>query len=233
HKAALFAQDAKQAYENYEFHKVYRLVDVFCGVTLSRIYHDILKDRMYTFAAHSPLRRSSQTAIWLINDILLKVIAPILTFTADEAYSFKTSGREYSQNSIHLQDWCEVSDSWTDEKLYEKFERLLQIRDMVNEELEKLRQDKVIGKSLEAEVEIMVGSESAEAEILREFEDKLAELFIVSEAKIVEGKFETIAIQANKAEGERCVRCWRVLKNLDGQGVCPRCRAALDEFKGK
>ena len=233
HKAALFARDAKLAYENYEFHKVYRLVDVFCGVTLSRIYHDILKDRMYTFAAHSPLRRSSQTAIWLINDILLKAVAPILTFTADEAYSFKTSGQEYSQNSIHLQDWCEVSESWLDEKLYEKFERLLQIRDMVNEELEKLRKDKIIGKSLEAEVEIMAGAESPEAEILREFEDKLAELFIVSGVKIVEGKFETIAIQANKAEGERCVRCWRILKDLDESGICPRCRAALDEFEGK
>ena len=188
---------------------------------------------MYTFAAHSPLRRSSQTAIWLINDILLKAVAPILTFTADEAYSFKTSGQEYSQNSIHLQDWCEVSESWLDEKLYEKFERLLQIRDMVNEELEKLRKDKIIGKSLEAEVEIMAGAESPEAEILREFEDKLAELFIVSGVKIVEGKFETIAIQANKAEGERCVRCWRILKDLDESGICPRCRAALDEFEGK
>ena len=233
HKAALFAQDARQAYENYEFHKVYRLIDVFCGVTLSRIYHDILKDRMYTFAAHSKLRRSSQTAIWLINDILLKVIAPILTFTADEAYSFKTSGREYSENSIHLQDWCEVAEGWLDEGVYGNIERLLQIRDMVNEELEKLRKDKVIGKSLEAEVEIMVSSDSSDADILEEYKDKLPELFIVSEVKIVKGGFSTIAIQANKAEGERCVRCWRVLRDLDEEGVCPRCRAALDELAGK
>ena len=233
HEAAVFAKAAKEAYENYEFHKVYRLVDVFCGVTLSRIYHDILKDRMYTFAAHSPLRRSSQTAIWLINDVLLKVVAPILTFTADEAYSFKTSGKEYSENSIHLQDWCEVPESWLDEGLYAKFERLLQLRDTVNEELEKLRKEKIIGKSLEAEVEIMAGSDSADAAILREFADKLAEIFIVSDVKIVEGNFETVSIQARKAEGERCVRCWRILRDLDENGLCPRCRAALDEIKNK
>ena len=233
HEAAVFAKAAKEAYENYEFHKVYRLVDVFCGVTLSRIYHDILKDRMYTFAAHSPLRRSSQTAIWLINDVLLKVVAPILTFTADEAYSFKTSGKEYSENSIHLQDWCEVPESWLDEGLYAKFERLLQLRDTVNEELEKLRKEKIIGKSLEAEVEIMAGSDSADAAILREFADKLAEIFIVSDVKIVEGNFETVSIQSRKAEGERCVRCWRILRDLDENGLCPRCRAALDEIKNK
>ena len=163
----------------------------------------------------------------------MKVVAPILTFTADEAYSFKTSGKEYSENSIHLQDWCEVPESWLDESLYAKFERLLQLRDTVNEELEKLRKEKIIGKSLEAEVEIMAGSESADAAILREFEGKLAEIFIVSGVKIVEGNFETVSIQARKAEGERCARCWRILRDLDENGLCPRCRAALDEIKNK
>ena len=231
HKAALFAREAQAAYDRYEFHKVYRLADVFCGVTLSRIYHDVLKDRMYTFAAHSFERRSSQTAMWLINEILLKVMAPILAFTADEAHSFKHAGEEYSTDSIHTQDWCDVDGAWLDEAVYSKFERIFQIRDAVNEELEKLRQDKVIGKSLEAEVEIMVSGESEDFAVLSEFKDKLAELFIVSSVKIVEGRFETIAVQAHKAEGERCVRCWRVLRTLDDDGVCPRCRAALEEIK--
>lgn len=231
HSASLFAKEAKAAYDNYEFHKVYRLIDVFCGVTLSRIYHDILKDRMYTFAAHSAQRRSSQTAIWLINDILLKVAAPILTFTCDEAYNFKTKNSEYSEDSIHLQDWCDIPDSWLNDELFAKFERLFEIRDTVNEELEKLRKDKIIGKGLEAEVELMVSSEGSDIAILKEFEDKLAELFIVSSVKIVEGKFETLSVQAHKAEGERCVRCWRTLRELDGDGLCPRCRAALDEIK--
>ncbi|MBO6102249.1 MAG: isoleucine--tRNA ligase [Opitutales bacterium] len=231
HKACIFAKEAQAAYENYEFHKVYRLIDVFCGVTLSRIYHDILKDRMYTFAANSKLRRSSQTAIWLINDILLKVAAPILTFTCDEAYNFKTKKSEYSEDSIHLQGWCDIPENWMDAALSEKFDRLLKFRDMANEELEKLRQEKVIGKNLEAEVEIMVSSEGSDIAALREFEGKLAELFIVSSVKIVEGKFETPSIEARKAEGRKCVRCWRVVKDLDGDGLCPRCRAALEEIE--
>lgn len=229
HKLATFAHDAKDAYDNYEFHKVYRLIDVFCGVTLSRIYHDILKDRLYTFAAHSKERRSSQTAIWLINDTLLKVIAPILTFTADEAYSYKTANAEYCGDSIHLQDWCDVPQNWLNEPIDMQFTRLLEIRDMVNNELEKLRQEKIIGKSLEAEVEIMISADSQDAQILRAHAERLAELFIVSSVKVVEGKFETCEIQAHKADGERCVRCWRVLRDLDEHGICPRCRAALEE----
>ena len=95
HKAAIFAEEADKSYGEYEFHKVYKLIDNFCGVTLSRIYHDILKDRLYTLAADSFLRRSSQTTMNIISDILMKVCAPILTFTADEAYSFR-HGAEFS-----------------------------------------------------------------------------------------------------------------------------------------
>ena len=111
HKAGLFAEEAKAAYDSYEFHKVYKLIDIFCGVTLSRIYHDILKDRLYTLAPDDKIRRSSQTAMNVINDILMKVISPILTFTADEAYSFK-HGAEYLEDSIHLQDWPDVDPNW-------------------------------------------------------------------------------------------------------------------------
>ena len=224
-KAAHFAEEADKAYEAYEFHKVYKLIDNFCGVTLSRIYHDILKDRLYTFAHDSFERRSSQTAINIINDILVKVAAPVLTFTADEAYSFRR-GAEYSDDSVHLQDWPKT-DSIKDEASCAKVERILQIREKVFEELEKLRQNKDIGKGLEAEVDIMPSEEDGDAEILRSCRNSLAEIFIVSSVKIVEGKFKTTAVQVRKAEGERCVRCWRILTDLDEHGVCPRCRMAM------
>ncbi len=228
-KAIAFAEDADKAYSEYEFHKVYKLIDNFCGVTLSRVYHDILKDRLYTCAANSFERRSSQTAIDIINEILLKVAAPILTFTSDEAYGFK-NGEEYSENSIHLQDWPSFGDELRDATICAKVDRILEIRDIVNERLEKIRQEKIIGKSLEAEVEIAVGSDGEDAAILREFADKLAEIFIVSSVKIVEGKFENIAIQVRKAEGERCARCWRIVKNLDEHNVCERCNDAIAEM---
>ncbi|MBR7106513.1 MAG: class I tRNA ligase family protein, partial [Opitutales bacterium] len=229
-KAIAFAEEADKAYANYEFHKVYKLIDNFCGVTLSRIYHDILKDRLYTCASNSFERRSSQTAINIINDILLKVASPILTFTSDEAFGFKF-GAELSENSIHLQDWPNYSAEYNDTAVCAKVDTILSIRDKVNEQLEKIRQDKIIGKSLEAEVEIAVGADSEDASILREFADKLAEIFIVSSVKIVEGKFEDMAVQVRKAEGERCVRCWRVLKDLDEHGVCPRCNEAIASKK--
>lgn len=226
-KAVAFAEEADKAYEAYEFHKVYKLIDNFCGVTLSRIYHDILKDRLYTCAADSFERRSSQTAIDIVNDILLKVASPILTFTADEAFDFK-NGAEFSEESIHLQDWPSYGAEYADKATAAKIDRILAIRDRVNEELEKLRKDKTIGKSLEAEVEIAIDKSCEDAAILREFADKLPEIFIVSSVRIVEGKFENLAIQARKAEGERCVRCWRILKNLDEHGICPRCNEAIE-----
>ncbi len=228
-KAIAFAEEADKAYADYEFHKVYKLIDNFCGVTLSRVYHDILKDRLYTCSANSFERRSSQTAIDIINEILLKVAAPILTFTSDEAYGFK-NGEEYSEDSIHLQDWPTFGAEFRDSAVEAKIDRILEIRDLVNERLEKIRQDKVIGKSLEAEVEIAVGTDGDDVAILREFADKLAEIFIVSSVKIVEGKFENIAIQVRKAEGERCARCWRIVKNLDEHGVCERCNDAIAEM---
>jgi len=227
HKAVLFAEEADNAYAAYEFHKVYKLIDNFCGVTLSRIYHDILKDRLYTYATDSFERRSSQTAIDIINDILIKVAAPVLTFTSDEAFSFKAFGAEYAADSVHLQAWPEFGAQYKNDAVYAKVERLLEIRDRVNEELEKLRQDKTIGKSLEAEIEIALDKSGDDAAILREYADKLAEIFIVSSVKIVEGKFENMAVQARKAEGERCARCWRILGNLDEDGICPRCREAI------
>ncbi|MBO5254512.1 MAG: class I tRNA ligase family protein, partial [Opitutales bacterium] len=225
-KAAEFAREADKAYEAYEFHKVYKLIDNFCGVTLSRIYHDILKDRLYTFGSNSFERRSSQTAMDIISDILIKVASPILTFTCDEAFSFK-NGDEYIEDSIHLQDFPLYETLLDSTGVVEKIDRILQLRDFVNEELEKLRQNKVIGKSLEAEVEVMVREGGEDAKILREFEKSLAEIFIVSDVRIVEGKFETTSVQAHKAEGVRCVRCWRIVKNVNDSGICERCEGAI------
>ena len=228
YKAALFVDEAEKAYDAYEFHKVYKLIDNFCGVTLSRVYHDILKDRLYTYAAHSPERRSSQTAIDIISDALIKVAAPILTFTAEEAYSFK-NGAEFSEDSVHLQDWPKIDAAYRDAEAYKAVEKILALREKVNEKLEKLRQDKTIGKSLEAEVDIRVKAGSEEAEVLRKYAGNLPEIFIVSSVKVAEGDSETPVVNAEKAEGRRCARCWRVLPDLPEDGICPRCKKAMSE----
>ena len=228
YRAAQFVDEAEKAYDAYEFHKVYKLIDNFCGVTLSRVYHDILKDRLYTYAAHSPERRSSQTAIDIISDALIKVAAPILTFTAEEAYSFK-NGAEFSEDSVHLQDWPKIDVAYRDAEAYNAVEKILALREKVNEKLEKLRQDKTIGKSLEAEVDIRVKADSEEAEVLRKYADNLPETFIVSSVKVAEGDSETPVVNAEKAKGHRCARCWRVLPDLPEDGICPRCKKAMSE----
>ena len=225
-KAVDFAREADKAYAAFEFHKVYKLIDNFCGVTLSRIYHDILKDRLYTFAAKSFERLSSQTAMDIISDILLKVAAPILTFTCDEAYSFK-HGAEYSQDSIHLQDYPDVSALPYCAETAAQIDELLRLRDNVNEKLEKLRQDKVIGKSLEAEVRIAAPKGGKEAAILNKFAKNLPEIFIVSSVKISESGADKLEISAVKAEGVRCARCWRTVESVNEDGICPRCAEAV------
>ncbi len=228
HKTALFVEEARAAYSAFEFHKVYKLIDFFCGVTLSRVYHDILKDRLYTFSADSFERRSSQTVINIANDALMLVAAPILTFTCDEAYSFKKSGGEYCDDSIHLQSFPNPSPDWKDDSVYGKVERILSIRERVNEKLESLRKDKVIGKSLEAKVDISVPEGSEDEKILREFESKLPEIFIVSSVSLKSGS--EFSVEAGKAEGRRCSRCWRVLPEVEEGGICKRCASAMESF---
>jgi len=225
-KLAIFLEECKNAYENYEFHKIYRLLDIFCGVTLSRIYHDILKDRLYTFAKDSKERRSSQTAIYLINDSLIKAISPILVFTADEAFSMR-SGNEYSDDCIHCCDWPELNNFNKDSSFMEKFEKILSIREKVNEELEKLRQKKIIGKGLEAEIEITLNESSPDCAVLEEFEKKLPEIFIVSTVRVTKGAFENLEVTASKAEGHKCERCWRTVETVNEKNICERCVAAL------
>ncbi|HLP24879.1 MAG TPA: isoleucine--tRNA ligase, partial [Acidobacteriota bacterium] len=136
HQTAKLLAECTQAYDAFEFHRVYQLCNQFCSVTLSATYHDILKDRLYTLGAKHPLRRSSQTAIHAIFTTLVKILAPVLTFTADEAWSYATTGKEYADDSIHLQDWPTAPAEWTDAALEADFATLLKLRAKVTESLE-------------------------------------------------------------------------------------------------
>jgi len=143
-------RDATAAYEAYEFHRVYQLCNQFCAVTLSATYHDILKDRLYTLGTNAPLRRSSQTAIHHIFQTLVKLLAPIVTFTTDEAWSFATAKAEYADDSIHLQDWPVAPASWSNSEIEADVAALLRVRTQVNEAIEPLRAAGRLGKSLDA-----------------------------------------------------------------------------------
>ncbi|KXU35930.1 isoleucine--tRNA ligase [Cephaloticoccus primus] len=245
HQCAALIDECTRAYSRYEFHRVYQLCNQFCAVTLSAIYHDILKDRLYTLGAAHPLRRSSQTAIYHLFHSLVRLLAPILSFTTDEAWSYATAGCEYTSDSVHLQDWPSAPAEWRDEKLADEFERLLRVRAQVSQQIEPRRAAGELGKSLDAVITITGRAADEVFAMLQRYREALPELFIVSQVALetAAGDSSTAEAEAGSPSGDglrilvrtgeeaglvRCPRCWRWEPALDpASGVCPRCTEAL------
>ncbi len=233
HQTSRLIQECTAAYEAYEFHRAFQLCNQFCATTLSAIYHDILKDRLYTLATAHPLRRSSQTAIHHIFASLVRLLAPVLAFTADEAWSFATSKSEFCDSSIHLEDWPVAPAEWTQPALADEVAALLKVRTLVNEAIEPARQAGRIGKSLDAAVTLSVSSDDPLHGILEKHRDFLPELFIVSHVALAAGLAGSPAVTVRHCEElgyVRCPRCWRWVPALQATPhgeVCPRCAEAL------
>jgi isoleucyl-tRNA synthetase len=236
HKTHALIEECTKAYDAYEFHRVYQLCNQFCSVTLSATYHDILKDRLYTLGSAHPLRRSSQTAISAIFNALVKILAPFITFTADEAWSYAKTGQEYSNESIHLQDWPVAPAAWKDETLATQMASRLQYRALVNEAIEPLRAAGKLGKSLDAVVTFRAAMADHELHAVGLERSVLAELFIVSDVKFAPvagvATESSILVEPSADLGYlRCPRCWRwvpkVVHTPHGE-VCPRCVEALN-----
>jgi len=233
HHAAKLLTDATTAYDAYEYHRVIQLVSSFCATTLSAVYHDILKDRLYTLATNHPLRRSSQTAIHHIFGVLVKILAPVLTFTADEAWSFATAKTEFADDSIHLQDWPVADAAWTNAEIESDVAALLKVRSLVTEAIEPARQAGKIGKSLDAAITLSADATDITFKVLEKHRDFLPELFIVSHVTLTPAN--GAALTATVRHGEelgyvRCPRCWRWVPSLeatDHGDTCPRCAEAL------
>ncbi len=224
-------QKVRKAYEDYEFHVVYHAVLEFCAVDLSAVYFDILKDRLYTAGTNSKGRRAAQTVLHEIAMDLLGLLAPIMSFTCDEAYGFLPH-RE--RESIFLEPLPQVSVDAQDEAILAEFDRLLAVRSEVQKVLEAARRDKMIGSSLEAKVVL-----KADAELqgfLKDHAPDLATYFIVSKVEIVErmsaGAVKAeglpLEIKVETAPGTKCPRCWNFSEAIDAsQPVCPKCAQAL------
>ncbi|HTO04521.1 MAG TPA: isoleucine--tRNA ligase, partial [Opitutus sp.] len=232
-QTAALIRDCTVAYENFEFHRVYQLCNHFCSVTLSATYHDVLKDRLYTLGTHAPLRRSSQTALHHIFQSLVKLLAPILVFTTDEAWSYATSNSEYTDDSIHLQEWPVAPASWSDATIEADIAALLKIRAHVNESIEPQRAAGKLGKSLDASVTINTSPDDPSFRVLEKHRDFLPELFIVSHVTLAPamGAAMNASIRPCSELGfNRCPRCWRWVPKLESssvEDVCPRCAEAL------
>jgi len=232
HQTATLINECTKAYDAYEFHRVYQLCNQFCSVTLSAVYHDILKDRLYTLGTNSALRRSSQTAIHHIFDALVRILAPVLTFTCDEAWAYATAKVEYTADSIHLQDWPVAPTAWSDPALEAEFSTLLKVRAQTNEAIEPHRAAGQLGKSLDAAITLSAEAGSTELGVLEKHRDFLPELFIVSLVSLTPspGALSVSVRPCTELNFVRCPRCWRSVPALGTTpfgDVCPRCVEAL------
>jgi len=228
--------ECRSAYAAFEFHKVYHSINHFCAVDLSSLYVDITKDRMYCDAPDSPRRRATQFAMHKIFDALCRLLAPVLVFTAEEAWAYAVAGfgdagppATAATNSVHLQLFPDCQTGASDDVVRQQIEQLLRLRGVIGQALEKARQEKLIGNSLEARV-ILKCDRKAIGSVSKE---ELEEFFILSDL-IIEDAPEASAI-VEKTPYAKCARCWRHRETV-GQStahpdLCDRCESVVASAK--
>jgi isoleucyl-tRNA synthetase len=213
--------DCRAAYKSYEFHKVYHALNQFCAVDLSSLYVDITKDRMYCDAHDSPRRRATQTAMHRVFDALCRLLAPIMVFTAEEAWSYLGTS-----TSVHLQLFPEQNADWRNPAVENQVAHLLSLRGVIGQAVERARQEKLIGNALEAAVVLRCEQEAISSIPNEEIE----EFFILSDLKIESGKEPAALI--SKTTHAKCARCWRhrptVGKSAAHPELCDRCEAVVE-----
>ena len=215
---AAMQRDVFVAYDRFEYHVVYQRISQFVSVELSSVYHDCVKDRLYADAADAPRRRASQTTLLRLCSGLARMLAPICVFTAEEAWEFLPGDKA---ESVHLADWPEESLSLSEDERA-TWENLFALREPALAELEKARQEKLIGKALEARVTITAQPEALEtaqanAETLRELIN-ISQLHLVADANA-----EAATYVVTKAEGAKCTRCWRWEETVGQHEAHPEC----------
>src|SRR5215471_5234933 len=210
----------RSAYEKFEFHKVYHALNQFCAVDLSSLYVDITKDRMYCDAPDSPRRRATQAAMREVFDALCRLLAPVLVFTAEEAWRHSMATGD---GSIHLQDFPEVQGRGR--KAIDQVEELLRLRGVIGQAIEQARQEKLIGNTLEARV--VLNSNSDVTDIIPK--EELEEFFILSDLTIHRANEPSASV--TKTPYKKCARCWRhrptVGTSKAHPDLCDRCESVV------
>ncbi|HEX8601974.1 MAG TPA: isoleucine--tRNA ligase [Pseudoduganella sp.] len=229
---AVLQASVEKHYEQYEFQPVVSKLQNYCSEDLGGFYLDILKDRLYTTAVDSPARRSAQTVLWHITQSLLRMLAPVLPFTVEEAWAVFAAGEAYaaSDETIYTQTFWQLPVVADGEALLAKYATILAVRAEVTKQLEDLRTSGAIGSSLQAELEIRAAGDKYRA--LASLDDDLKFVFITSQAKAVEvasDAEEAVSVSASK--DEKCERCWHyradVGTHADHPTLCGRCYSNL------
>ncbi|HUN88765.1 MAG TPA: class I tRNA ligase family protein, partial [Terriglobales bacterium] len=221
-----------------QFHKVYQLLLTFCAVDLSAVYFDVLKDRLYTQAPNARARRSAQTAIWKIGEALVRLAAPIMSFTAEEIWRYMP-GMADRASSVHMSRFLDESDiaGAPDAQLTSDWQTVLRSREDVLKALEEARNQKLIGTGLEAKV--TVDAPATVYPVLEKYADQLRYVYIVSAVELKKS-VETngtgnVKATVERAPGQKCERCWNysthVGEDKEYPTVCERCAKVLHEIE--
>ncbi|HOO38678.1 MAG TPA: isoleucine--tRNA ligase [Deltaproteobacteria bacterium] len=236
HKTQELIEKVRRAYEEFEPYVIYQLVHNFCVVDMSAFYLDILKDRLYVYKAASDERKSAQSVIFRILVDLTKLLAPVLAFTAEEIWDY-VPDFEGKEESVHLSSMPNADEALKDDDLTSKWDRIIALRQEVSKQMEQARRDKVIGHPLDAKVNLIADGDTLE--FLQGIEPLLGDVFICSGVGVIKGdgpyieseEFSTLRIEAVKAPGGKCPRCWHysedIGKSPEHPEVCARCAEQL------
>ena len=238
HRLQKLIRRVEKAYDDFNFHVVFHSLHNFCAVDMSAFYLDILKDRLYTAKAASRERRSGQTAMHAILSAMVRLMAPVLSFTADEVWGYMKDASK--TKSVFLTSFPQADEKYIDEALEARWDKIIAVRSEVAKVLEALRQDKVIGHSLDAGVTFYAGSELYE--FLSRYSNDLAFILIVSSVAIAKESdapinaytsevVKGLKIAAGAAKGAKCSRCWMYQESVgtvkDHPQICSRCAGNL------
>ncbi|MBR4261699.1 MAG: class I tRNA ligase family protein, partial [Clostridia bacterium] len=219
-------KECSKSYDEYDFNRAYQTINTFCVVDMSNFYLDIIKDRLYTAKTNSVERRAAQTAMYEILNALVRILAPMACFTAEEIWKYMKHKDGENTESVMLALYPEVNSKFENKELEAKWDKIIKVKEDVAKKLEEARAAKVIGHSLNAKV--VISAEGTEYDFLKENEELLMTVFIVSGLEIVNGASN---IKVEVAEGEKCERCWMysttVGEDKENPTICHRCSESL------
>ena len=220
-------KDCTKAFDEYDFNKAYQALNTFCVVDMSNFYLDIIKDRLYTRKKDSMERRAAQTAMYEILSSLVRIIAPMTSFTAEEIWKHMPHKEDENKESIMLEYWPETKEEYENKELEEKWNKIIKVKEEAAKALEMARAEKIIGHSLNAKV--IINADKENYEFLKGKEDLLQEVFIVSGVELNES--EEFSVEVKTADGEKCERCWMysttVGEDKENPTICHKCSEAL------
>ena len=221
-----------ESYDKYDFHEAYQAINVFCVTDMRSFYLDIIKDRLYTAKANSKERRAAQTTMYIILDSLVRMLAPLTSFTAEEIWKYMNKSKNEKVESVMLTTYPEVNSQYENEELRAKWEKIVKIKEIVSKKLEEARAEKIIGHSLNAKVTLF--AEGDLYKFIKENKELLQTVFIISNLEVEENQRsneEKLGVKIEQAEGEKCERCWMysttVGEDKENPTICHRCSEAL------